>query len=61
VDGVAPARRIRFLRFFDAQQLLCLLLTGTHAVHLMGGVLALFGASIAALISQGRGDAQHRD
>lgn len=25
------------------------LLTGTHAVHLMGGILALFVASIAAL------------
>jgi cytochrome c oxidase subunit III len=31
------------------------LLTGTHAVHLMGGILALFAASLAALFRKAEG------
>jgi len=52
VDSLETARRLRFLCFLDAQQFVCLLLTGTHAVHLMGGILALFVASIAALFGR---------
>jgi len=36
------------------------LLTGAHAMHLMGGILALFVVQHRLSVSQGRGHAQYR-
>jgi len=41
VDAWPPARRIRLFTFLTPSSSFVYLLTGTHAVHLMGGVLAL--------------------
>jgi len=61
VDGVAPARRIQFLRLRRPAAPLSNLLTGNAAVHLDGGILRYRVPASPRYVSQGVATPQHCD